>query len=366
MVEIERNVLLAERTTLGVGGPARALARCADVADLADALAWARQRDLEVFPLGGGSNVLVADAGFDGLVVRIEDASIRVEPSTDAAVADVRVGAGVDWDDLVARAVDEGWAGVECLSGIPGRVGAAPIQNIGAYCQEVAEVLAEVEVFDLHELRAERLDAADCGFAYRWSRFKGDWRGRYVVLAVHFRLRRGDLGAVGYPDLERRLGPGPHRLTEVRDAVLDVRRSKSMVLDPSDPNRRSAGSFFLNPIVAEETVDAVRARLRRSSRGDLADAMPAWTLEDGRVKLSAAWLIDKAAGLERGFRLGRAAISSRHSLALVNLGGATAREIVALAAHVRRCVREATGIVLQPEPIFLGFGRDVDELLAEC
>ena len=349
------DVSLAELTTLGVGGPARYLSRCKTEGEVRDALTAARRRGLDTFVLGGGSNLLVADRGFDGLVVMVEDERIEFE-SDDSAVI-VRAGAGLDWDRLVAATVAEGLGGLECLSGIPGRVGAAPIQNVGAYGQEVAETLVAVHAVDRCSGRLVRMARSECGFGYRWSRFKGDWRERYAVVRVDFQLERRATGAVRYPDLRRRFGvdddaPAPS-LEQVRRAVIEVRRSKSMVIDPEDPNRRSAGSFFVNPVVAPEGAEEVRRRLGITD-------MPAYPTRDGRLKLSAAWLIEKS-GFERGFRLGRAGISSRHSLALVNTGGASAAEIVALARRVRQGVHEATGVTLSPEPVSLGFESDAFE-----
>ena len=353
-----QNVPLAELTTLDVGGPARYLARCKTVEEVREALALARRRGLDTFVLGGGSNLLVADRGFDGLAIMIEDERLDFEAEGSSVV--VRAGAGLDWDRLVAATVTEGLGGLECLSGIPGRVGAAPIQNVGAYGQEVAETLETVHVVDRRSGRLSRRRGSECGFVYRWSRFKGDWRDRYAVVGVDFRLERRAAGVVRYPDLRRRFGmnettAGGPSLEQVRRVVIEVRRSKSMVIDPEDPNRRSAGSFFVNPVVAHEAAEEVRRRLGTSD-------MPVYPSGDGRSKLSAAWLIERA-GFERGFRLGRAAVSSRHSLALVNTGGASAEEIVALARRVRRGVREATGITLWPEPVFLGFEDSVDTLL---
>ncbi len=353
---IEADVSLAGLTTLGVGGPARYLARCRGGVELAAALGWARDEGLEVFVLGGGSNLLAADSGFDGLVIQLEDDAVALEPRGDRVR--VAAGAGVEWDALVERTVAEGLGGLECLSGIPGRVGAAPMQNVGAYGQEVSETIEAVHVVELATGAAQRIPGARCGFGYRTSRFKGRWSGRYAVSSVDVLLPRRQAGTVRYPELARRLGvaeggPAPG-LAEVRAAVLEIRRGKSMVLDPADPNRRSAGSFFLNPIVAPEQAEEVRRCA--------GEEMPAFPADGGRVKLSAAWLIERA-GFRRGDRLGRAALSSRHVLALVNAGGATAAELIALASKVRRGVRDVFGVTLWPEPVFLGFEEDADALL---
>lgn len=354
---LEEGVTLASLTTLQVGGPIRFLARCRDLAELGEARRWAQSSNLRTFALGGGSNVLAADRGFDGLVIQWLDDSIDIEARGEQVL--VQAGAGVEWDALVERAVAEGFAGLECLSGIPGRVGAAPMQNIGAYGQEVAETIESVRVVELATGAPRRVTADECGFAYRTSRFKQAWRGRYLITGVDFLLPRSALGRVRYPDLLSRFAmredgaPSPS-LAEVRRAVLDIRRSKSMVIDTADPNHRSAGSFFTNPIVAPEVAAKIRHRVSRQ--------MPAWPAGGGRVKLSAAWLIE-AAGFNRGERFGRAGLSTRHSLALINRGGATAEDVIGLAAKVRRQVRQVLGVGLDPEPIFLGFDQDAETLL---
>ncbi len=355
-VPIDEDVPLATLTTLEVGGPARYLAACRSAVEVTDLLVWARLESLETFVLGGGSNLLVADSGFDGLVIQLLDDSIVLETHDEGRVR-IRAGAGVEWDALVARAVAEGLGGLECLSGIPGRVGAAPIQNVGAYGQEVSETIETVRVVERPIGVLGRLPGERCGFGYRASHFKGTWRDRYVVIGVDFLLPRRSEGTVRYPDLQRRLGvtaggPAP-ALADVRAAVLEVRAAKSMVLGPGDPNRRSAGSFFVNPVVEPDLAGSIRER----AGGE----MPAFPAAGGRVKLPAARLIEEA-GFHRGFTLGRAGISSRHSLALINRGGATAEELVTLAATIRRGVRDAFGVTLRPEPTFLGFDP-VDTLL---
>ncbi len=351
------DVPLAPLTTLGVGGSARYLARCRDAAELRGALATAQERGLATFVLGGGSNLLVADRGFDGLVLTIEDRILTFDDEDDDVVL-VRAGAGLVWDELVAATLERGLGGVECLSGIPGLLGAAPIQNVGAYGQEVAETIAAVYAVDCGTGEERRFPAAECGFGYRWSRFKGEERGRWAVVRVDLRLRRGRTGTVRYRDLERRLGRQEASLSDVRQTVLEIRRSKSMVLDDGDPNRRSAGSFFLNPVVSEAEAQSVRRRL------DAGEEMPAYPAGGGRRKLSAAWLIERS-GFERGFALaGRsAAISSRHTLALVTREGARASDVIELAAEVRRGVERSCGVTLTPEPVFLGFEEDVETLL---
>ena len=349
---VQENVPLAPLSTLGVGGPARFYARAGDRDAVEAGAAWAETRGLPLFVLGGGSNVVVADAGFPGLVLHVLPEGIEAR-NTNGAVY-VRAGAGVMWDDLVATAADNGWAGVECLSGIPGRVGATPIQNVGAYGQDVSETITSVETFDVAARRPVTLSNEECGFGYRSSRFKGPDRDRYIILAVEYRLAPGGAPAVRYPDVQRHLtenGMAAPSLAQVRQAVIQIRRRKSMVLDPADPNARSVGSFFMNPVVSTETCAAVQARAVAAGAPG-AGEMPRWPVPAGGVKLSAAWLIERA-GFRRGHRKGQAAISDNHTLALVNRGGATASEIIGLAREIRDGVRAAFGVSLVPEPVLV-------------
>jgi UDP-N-acetylmuramate dehydrogenase len=339
-VTIEQNVALAPFTTIGIGGPARFFARVTDVDALREAIAWSRDHSQPLFILGGGSNLLISDDGFDGLVVRLDLRGMTVESEDEYAM--VRVAAGEAWDGFVASAVARGWAGVECLSGIPGSVGATPIQNVGAYGQEVSETIARVEVLDRQDGLVKNLTNAECRFAYRSSLFKGQERDRYIVTAVTFRLKAGGSATVRYPELRRFVeerGVELDDLGGVRAAVIAIRKRKGMVLDPNDPDTRSDGSFFMNPIV-----DASKAT----------EEMPSYPAADGMVKLSAAWLIERA-GFQKGFTLGNAGLSTKHTLAVVNRGGATAREVLALVELIQSRVREKFGIDLQPEPNFIGF-----------
>jgi len=348
---VQEGVALAPLSTLGVGGPARFYARAEDSGAVEAGVAWAEARGLPLLILGGGSNLVMADEGYPGLVLHVLPQGI--ETRRDGDEVRVRAGAGESWDTLVAAATANGWAGVECLSAIPGCVGATPIQNVGAYGQDVSETITTVEAFDTQDRTQVTLENADCGFGYRSSRFKGKDRHRYVILAVEYRLMPGGLPAVRYPDLKRHLaerGIGAPTLGDVRQAVIEIRRRKSMVLDPADPNARSVGSFFVNPVVSDETAADVQARAVEM-RAAGAEAMPRWPVGDG-VKLSAAWLIERA-GFRCGYRKGNAAISDNHPLALVNRGGATAREVVALAREIRDGVREAFGVSLVAEPVFV-------------
>jgi UDP-N-acetylmuramate dehydrogenase len=339
------HVALAGYCTMGVGGPARYFVEAPDEAAVIDALAWADARGLAARILGGGSNVLIADRGVDGLVIRL---GLRgIESRAEAGAVMLTAAAGEPWDDLVRFTVERGWAGLECLSGIPGLVGATPIQNVGAYGQDVSETITAVRALDRRAGRVITLAAADCGFAYRDSAFKSGEPGRWVVLAVTYRLIDGGAPAVRYADVERGLHDAAIRaptLGDVRETVLRVRRSKSMVLDPTDPNRRSCGSFFTNPIVT--VPDAARAQAAMADT-----AMPRWPQPDGRIKLSAAWLIERA-GFARGHREGAVGLSTRHTLAVVAHDGARAADIAAFAHHIQDTVAAKFGVRLTPEPVF--------------
>lgn len=332
-MELQRDVPLAPFTTFELGGPARAMCTATSEDDLREAIAM----KMPLFILGGGSNLVIADRGFDGLVVRVASRGI--------AIADdqVTVEAGERWDDFVAAMVQQGWTGVECLSGIPGLVGATPIQNVGAYGQEVAQTIVRVRSLDLTTGEVRERTPEECGFRYRHSLFKS-WNE--VVTRVTFRLSRS-APVLRYPELERAMSGAP-TVAEVRDTVIRLRRSKSMVIDPDDPNRRSAGSFFTNPIVAPAVAEAIAATFPE---------MPRFPGEDGGVKLSAGWLIERA-GMVKGTRRGAVGISSKHALALVHHGGGSALDLIALAREVVEAVFTKFGVTLRPEPVLLGFTSD--------
>jgi UDP-N-acetylmuramate dehydrogenase len=334
---IVENVPLAPLTTLGLGGAARFFAEIAFAAEMTPALTWAKDKKLPVFTLGGGSNVVVADEGFAGLVLRLRTRGRRW--CDDSGETRVEVEAGEAWDDVVAEAVAREAAGIECLSGIPGSTGAAPVQNIGAYGQEIASAIRRVRVLDRQCLDTHELDAGACGFGYRDSIFKREPE-RFAILSVTLALAKNGPPLVRYAELDAALAGRPG-LAHVREAVLALRRKKSMVLDEADPNRRSAGSFFTNPVVTA------------AAAGGLPEDMPRFPLPDGRVKLAAGWLIEHA-GLAKGFRMGPVGISSRHALALVHHGGGTTKDLLRLALHVHQTVLDRFGVSLIPEPVFLG------------
>ncbi|WP_328526070.1 UDP-N-acetylmuramate dehydrogenase [Kribbella sp. NBC_00359] len=333
-------VPLAEFTTLRIGGPADKLLEVSSEDDLITAVRDADAAGEPVLLLSGGSNVVIGDDGFRGTVVKIATSGIRVDADT-CSGAMVHIQAGEDWDAVVQRAIAEEWSGLESMSGIPGLTGSTPVQNVGAYGHEVAETVASVRVWDRVDNQVRTIFAADCGFSYRNSRFKAD-PSRYVVLEVAFQLKLGDLSApVGYAELARVLDvePGSRApMADVREAVLGLRRGKGMVLDPADHDTWSAGSFFTNPIL--------------DTPAEVPAGAPQWPQPDGRVKTSAAWLIEHA-GVSKGFTIGNAAVSTKHTLAFTNRGTATAKELLSLAAHVRTQVHQAFNITLINEPVLV-------------
>jgi UDP-N-acetylmuramate dehydrogenase len=345
------DVPLASWTTIRLGGPASRFADASSEDDLVELIEGARKSGDPVFILGGGSNVVVADAGFAGMVIHMASRGIEVRADADRVLVDVA--AGEPLDGLVERAVAEGWSGLECLSGIPGLVGATPIQNVGAYGQEVADTIVDVRAFDRAARRFVHLAPSDCRFGYRTSVFRGN--ARYVVTRVRFGLARSDGSRpVRYAELARALGIDPGAiapLSRVRDAVIELRRAKGMVWDPGDPETVSAGSFFVNPVLSPAERDELEARLR--DEGVLADGatMPGFASAGG-WKVPAAWLIERA-GFPRGSTRGRVGVSARHALALVNRGGTT-RELLELEAEIRAVVFRRFGVRLEREPILVG------------
>jgi len=333
---------------MGVGGAARYLVDAQSEAGIVEALAWAKQRGVQVRVLGGGSNLLVADTGFDGLVIAIDLRGISCSsPRGDALL---RAAAGEPWDAVVQTAVSRGLAGLEGLSGIPGSAGATPIQNVGAYGQEVAETIASVRVIDRASLEVLELSAKACRFAYRDSFFKSEAPERHIVTEVRFALSERAPAPIRYPDLQRevaRRGLLAPTLAELRACVLAVRGEKSMLLDAADPNGRSCGSFFLNPIVAAELAERVRAVAAGAS-------VPSYPQPDGRVKLAAGWLIEHS-GFNKGLCDGNVGLSTKHALAIVAHPGATATEVARFSQKIRDGVKARFGVELTPEPNFWGF-----------
>ena len=357
LMNFHEHVPLAPFTTLGIGGDARYLAHCTSVDEICEALEWAATRSVPVHVLGGGSNTLFDDQGLDGLVVRVELAGVEFDVGGSGAL--VHAAAGQDWDAFVQSTIDADLVGLECLSGIPGFVGATPIQNVGAYGQEVSNILVAVDVLDRVSLTQTLFDAQSCEFTYRDSRFKGRDRDRYIVTGATYRLEPSARPKIRYLELEQQISAARidlGRLTgraaaqAVRDVVLDLRRSKAMVVDPDDANTRSAGSFFLNPILSRDEYDQTCACWQIFA-GEAAPAIPSYPSMEakGGRKIPAAWLVERA-GFVRGTTHQGARVSERHALALVSQSGREA-DLTALAKQIQNAVQTAFGIRLHREPV---------------
>ena len=345
-MEVKENMPLAPLTTLGVGGRARFLVRAESIHDVEAAVAFSREKGLALFVLGGGSNVVISDRGWDGLVLQIAIPGID-----EHATGQLNVGAGVNWDTFVADSVSRNCAGIECLSGIPGSVGGTPVQNVGAYGQEVSQTITSLLAFDLAETRVRELSAAECGFSYRTSIFNSTQRGRYIILRVSYGLEPEGKPQLQYADLQKYFAghDGTPTLAEVRDAVRTIRASKGMLITPGDPDSRSAGSFFKNPVLAGAAHEEL---LRRAAERQL--QVPSHPALAQQHKVSAAWLVENSS-FHKGYTRGSAGISSKHALALINRGAATAEEIITLKDEIQATVERVWGIYLQPEPVFVGF-----------
>jgi UDP-N-acetylmuramate dehydrogenase len=342
------DVPLAPYTTFGIGGPARWFVEAASEADILEAVAVAWERHLPLFVLGGGSNLLVSDEGFPGLVMHIGLRGIEEQERGNECI--FSVAAGEDWDNFVSYAVDNDCGGIECLAGIPGTVGGTPVQNVGAYGQEVAGTIRTVRALDLRTLQFRDYRAEECDFGYRRSRFNSTERNQHIVTRVVYALRKGVPAAVSYADLKRYFQdqvfpPGVH---EVAQAVREIRRAKGMLLVDGDPDCRSAGSFFKNPIVSRECYERLVAACR--------ELVPHYALAPNVLKIPAAWLLEQA-GFRRGFTLSRAGLSSKHTLAIINCGGAGAGEVAALRDVILYEVEKKFGIRLEPEPVWVGAER---------
>lgn len=352
MAEAGNDIELAPLTTLKLGGPAERLIKVNDTAELVRLVQAADAEDEPLFFLAGGSNVVIADQGVPGTTIWIRTQGIEQRELTDGRVS-LTVAAGESWDGLVARSVDSGLAGIECLSGIPGTVGATPIQNVGAYGQEVSQTIASVLVLDRETSEVLTLGNEECGFGYRSSRFKGD--PRFLMLAVEFVLDPSEESApIAYGQLAGSLGVETGErvpLSVARETVLELRRSKSMVVDPDDPDSVSAGSFFTNPLLGELDMAALNARAEKILGPE--DPPPSYPAPEGMAKTSAAWLIERS-GFTRGFGDGPIGLSRNHTLAIVNRGGGTTAELVAFARGVAGQVEAVFGVALTPEPVFVG------------
>ena len=335
---------MAERTTLGVGGRARYFVELKSEADVPAAVAWAEAHDVPMFVLGGGSNLLVSDHGFEGLVLHMAIGGIRETGEGELGEGGLEAGAGELWDDVVAAGVARGWAGIECLSGIPGLAGATPVQNVGAYGQEVASAIARVRAWDRARSEWVELEAGACGFQYRSSRFNQMDRERFVITTVRFKLRPGGAAEIGYPELRRRFPDGAPALKTVREAVLEIRRGKAMLAGQV----RSAGSFFKNPVLSAGEWANLAARVE--------GPIPQFAAGRAGIKVPAAWLIEQA-GFPKGYQplTGGAGLSPQHALAIVNRDHARAAAVVALARRLQLAVDARFGLRLEPEPAQVGF-----------
>ena len=342
-LKIEKDVPLADLTTLKIGGKARLFVCAESEAQVVEAFNFADEHEFDLFVLGGGSNVLIADEGFDGLVLQIALRGIEAKENI------VTAQAGEDWDNFVAFCVERNLAGIECLSGIPGFIGGTPVQNVGAYGQEVSETITKVRVFDRKSKQILELNHDDCKFAYRKSIFNTAAQNRFIVLAVTFALKADGKPKIVYKDLREYFAGKRPNLARTREAVLEIRRAKSMVIDEADENSKSAGSFFKNPVVSNEKFAEIAEKTKLES-------IPNFKVDDKNVKIPAAWLIENS-GFQKGYKLGRAGLSTKHTLALINCGEATAKEILTLKDEIQNAVEKRFAILLETEPVFVGFDR---------
>ena len=340
-IKIQENIPLAEFTTFKIGGNARFFVRAETEDEVVEAFNFANEHEFELFVLGGGSNVLISDEGFDGLVLQIALRGIEFKENI------VTAQAGEDWDEFVKICVENNLQGVEALSGIPGLIGGTPVQNVGAYGQEVSETITKVRVFDRKSQMILELSNEECKFAYRTSIFNTTDLNRFIVLAVTFELFKDAKPKIVYKDLLEYFAGKRPNLTRTREAVLEIRRAKSMVIEEQDENSRSAGSFFKNPFVENEKLAEISAKTGIIN-------IPHFKIDDEKVKIPAAWLIENA-GFSKGYKLGRAGISTKHTLVIVNSGDATAKEIIILKNEIQAQVERKFAISLVPEPVFIGF-----------
>jgi len=348
-MDFMQNVSLGPLTTLGVGGPSRWFAEIHTEDDLRMAVEWAGERDLPLFTLGGGSNLVISDAGWPGLTLRILLQGI--DRRSDNGRELFEAAAGEDWDQLVARTVEANCAGMECLSGIPGSVGGTPVQNVGAYGQDVSETITNVRALELSTGKFQEFTGPECGFTYRTSRFNTVDRGKFVITRVTYGLTQNGRPRIEYADLKKQFASrdSTPSLQEVRDAVRAIRHTKAMLIVDGDEDCHSAGSFFKNPVVDIATYERIAELVVTKGL-----TPPRYPADDGRVKMAAAWLVEQS-GMHKGFAMGHVAISRRHALAVVNRGGATATEVIALKDRIQQQVRDSFGIELQTEPVFVGF-----------
>lgn len=346
---IAENVPLAPLTTLNVGGPARYFTEAQTIADVSQAVEFSRSQSLPLFVLGGGSNMVISDAGWPGLALKIGITGINHRHGHDEVIFEA--GAGEDWDKFVGSVVAHNCAGLECLSGIPGSVGGTPVQNVGAYGQEVANTIESVLALDLRDGQLHELCREACGFSYRTSIFNTTERGRYIIVQVNYALKHGGDAYLAYADLRKYFAGWGEKptLATTRDAVRKIRAGKGMLITAGDDDCRSAGSFFKNPILSAEQHRQLTARVSAKNL-----QIPSYPALDAQKKVSAAWLVEHS-GFSRGYGNGPVGISRKHALAIVNRGNATAADVLAFKEDIQQRVKEIWGILLEPEPVFVGF-----------
>src|SRR5579864_2937313 len=346
---ITENVPLAPLTTLKVGGPARYFIEAQTISEVSQAVEFSRSRSLPLFVLGGGSNLVISDAGWPGLVLKIGNTGINHRHGREEVIFEAA--AGEDWDKFVGLAVAHNCSGIECLSGIPGNVGGTPVQNVGAYGQEVANTIESVLALDLRDGQLHELSNQDCGFSYRTSIFNTSERGRYIILQVNYALKHGGDAYIAYADLKKYFAGWSEKptLANTRDAVRKIRAGKGMLITAGDDDCRSAGSFFKNPILSAEQYQQLTMRAAAKNL-----QIPSYPALDAQKKVSAAWLVEHS-GFSRGYGNGSVGISRKHALAIVNRGNATATDILAFKEDIQQRVKELWGILLEPEPVFVGF-----------
>jgi UDP-N-acetylmuramate dehydrogenase len=346
---ITENVALAPLTTLKVGGPARYFIEAQSISEVSEAVAFSQSKNLPLFVLGGGSNLVISDAGWPGLVLKVGITGINHRHGHDEVVFEA--GAGEDWDKFVGLVVAHNCAGIECLSGIPGSLAGTPVQNVGAYGQEVSNTIESVLALDLKDGQLHELCKEACGFSYRTSIFNTTERGRYIIVQVNYALKHGGDAYIAYADLKKYFAGWSVKptLAETRDAVRKIRAGKGMLITAGDDDCRSAGSFFKNPILSAEQYQALMARAAAKNL-----QIPSYPALDAQKKVSAAWLVEHS-GFSRGYGNGPVGISRKHALAIVNRGSATAADVVALKDSIQQRVDEIWGILLEPEPVFVGF-----------
>lgn len=352
-INIQKDVPLAPLTTFKIGGKARFFVRAESEDEVIQAFNFIKKNDFEIFVLGGGSNVLISDNGFDGLVLQIGLKGISMIQNNDEIVK-IKAEAGEDWDEFVEFCVNKNLAGLECLSGIPGFVGGTPIQNVGAYGQEVSETIISVRVFDRKSKEILEFSNTECQFEYRQSIFNTKEQDRFIVLSVTYALKQDGEPKIVYKDLQNYFGDKKPTLKETREAVLKIRSAKSMVIDENDINSQSAGSFFKNPIISFEKFEEIKESIIRKSLIGKDEEIPFFKIDEKRIKIPAAWIIEKS-GFHKGFEMGNAGLSSNHTLAIINRGNANADEVLQLMNEIQTKVKVNFNVPLKPEPIFIGF-----------